>query len=219
MTTRSTILFGAGVSLAVIIAFLAPQKDSPPAPAQTETQGQLPEGHPPLAGGAAAGAVVEGPFATVVETMASGGYTYARVELDGEEMWVAGPVSSLSEGDEIALGGAMGMENFHANSLNRTFESILFVNAFNTAPAGGAAAAPVTAGSGTALEVLHAGGYTYVRLDQDGAEVWIAGTATDIAEGQTVAWSAGSVMQNFDSPALGRTFDEILFVDGLRVTG
>jgi hypothetical protein len=182
MTTRSTILFGAGVSLAVIIAFLAPKKDSPPAPGQAETQGQLPEGHPPLAGAAAAGAVAEGPFATVVETMASGGYTYARVELDGEEMWVAGPVSSLSEGDQIALGGAMGMENFYATSLDRTFESILFVNAFLSAPAGGVAAASPLAGSGTALEVLYAAGYTFVRLDQDGSEVWIAGMATDIAE-------------------------------------
>ncbi|UCC26732.1 MAG: hypothetical protein JSU98_06405 [Gemmatimonadales bacterium] len=217
MKTRSTILFGSAVAIAVVIAVLAPDRDAPPSPTDSATQTPLPEGHPPLAGAAAPAA--QGPFATVLETMASGGYTYARVTLNGEEMWVAGPTTPLSEGDQIALGGAMGMENFYAASLDRNFESILFLNGFVGPQDAGAAAASPAAGSGTVLEVLYGAGYTFVRVDQDGSETWIAGMATDIAEGQTVSWSAGSVMQNFESPTLGRTFEEILFVDGLQVTG
>ena len=226
MTTKSTLLFAGGVTLAVAIAVLAPKQDQPEASGlgSVDPGAALPEGHPPLAGPSAAPAA-QGPFATVQETQNSGGYTYARVELEGEEIWVAGPVTELSEGDEIALGGAMGMENFHAASLDRTFESILFVNRFQGPPTGGPAipdgapASSATGGSGTAMEVLHAGGYTFVRVDRESGEVWVAGLATDISEGQTVAWEAGSVMTDFDSPSLDRTFDEILFVDGLRVTG
>lgn len=212
MNTRASLLFGVGVTVAVAIAVLAPRQDSPAAPGTPSAQG-LPEGHPPLAPAGGAATAAQGPFATVLESMDSGGYTYARVSLDDEEMWVAGPATPLAEGDQISLAGAMGMENFHAASLDRTFESILFLNRF----AGPAPAAAES--SGTALEVLHAAGYTYVRVDQGGTEVWIAGMAMDIAEGAGVAWSGGAPMQNFESPSLGRTFEEILFVDGLRVTG
>lgn len=218
MSKSAGLVFGVGILLAVGIFVLSPSSSSDsPAPGALSpaaaASGQLPEGHPPIAGQAAPAATADGPFGTVQETMTSAGYTYARVASGGEEIWVAGPPSQLTVGDEISLAGAMGMENFTAKSLDRTFESILFLNSFSAR----AASAPEQ--TGTAMEILHAAGYTYVRVDRDGNELWIAGMSVDVKEGQTVAWSAGAVMANFDSPSLGRTFDEILFVDGLRIVG
>lgn len=213
MTSKAGLAFGAAVVAAVAIFVLAKPDQAPPAEAGIPAAGQLPEGHPPLAGAGGAAAAVEGPVGVVLETLDGGGYTYARVESGGEETWVAGPVTPLSEGDRISLGGAMGMQDFYATSLDRTFESILFLNQFvppMTVPEGN---------RGTVLEVSHAAGYTYLRLDRDGTEVWVAATEMQVEEGQSVSWMAGSLMQNFESPSLGRTFEEILFVDGLRVEG
>lgn len=215
MTSKAGLAFGAAVVAAVALFVIAKPDTAPPPDAGIPASGQLPEGHPPLAGGAPGGAVAAagGPFGTVLETLDGGGYTYARVDSDGEEIWVAGPMTALAEGDQISLAGAMGMQDFHASSLDRTFESILFLNQF-------VASMAIPEGNrGTVLEVAHAAGYTYLRLDRDGTEVWIAANQMEVEEGQSVSWAAGSPMQNFESPSLGRTFDEILFVDGLRIEG
>ena len=63
---------------------------------------------------------------TVVETMDSGGYTYARVENEGTQTWVALPKSRIVVGNEISCQSGMVMNNFHSSSLNRTFEHIVF---------------------------------------------------------------------------------------------
>lgn len=212
ISKTSSIAFGLGILAAVGIFMLIPSSSPPPAGAPGPVaSGELPADHPAIP---SAGAITsQGPFAVVLESMNSAGYTYARVEADGEEIWVAGPVTTLEPGARISLAGAMGMQNFRAASLDRTFESILFLNAF-------AGPAPVQAGqSGTVLEVLHGGGYTYIRVDQSGTELWVAGMPVDAQEGQTVAWNGGSPMAGFESPTLGRTFDQILFVDGLRIEG
>ena len=62
----------------------------------------------------------------VVETMDSGGYSYALVEKDGDKTWVALPKSSIAVGDEITCKTGMVMNNFHSSSMNRTFEHIVF---------------------------------------------------------------------------------------------
>lgn len=228
---RSTLALGALVLVAIALIVLDPPTRTPApavAPGPVSPTAELPEGHPPLnpAGGTVATAA-SGPFGTVLEVVESGGYTYARVETDGAEVWTAGPVTPLAEGDEVSLAGAMGMQNFRAASLDRTFERILFLNAFlkrgdeaaASAPAPSPAPAPSTsaAPTGTVLEVTHAAGYSYIKVDRDGEEMWLAGNQLQVSEGQTVAWSGGALMQNFASPTLGRTFEQILFADGLRV--
>jgi len=60
----------------------------------------------------------------VAETMQSGGYVYIRLE-DG--VWIAANTFAVSEGDKIQYSGAMEMQGFHSKSLDRSFESILFV--------------------------------------------------------------------------------------------
>lgn len=120
-----------------------PQGDTMPqatqAPAQSGSAGpiepgaQMPADHPPIdgsMGSAPAPAQAGAPVGTVKETMNSAGYTYALLDIDGDEIWAAGPVTALDVGDEVAIANPMGMSNFTASSLDRTFEQILFVSAF-----------------------------------------------------------------------------------------
>jgi len=62
---------------------------------------------------------------TVAETMDSGGYVYIRLE-DGA--WIAANSFAVSVGDKVQYSGAMEMTNFHSKSLDRNFDSILFVS-------------------------------------------------------------------------------------------
>jgi hypothetical protein len=68
----------------------------------------------------------------ILETMNSGGYSYVRLDMDGKEVWAAGPTSSgLAVGDFVYITGSMEMRNFHAKSLDRTFDTILFVGSIS----------------------------------------------------------------------------------------
>ncbi|NJD19347.1 MAG: hypothetical protein FIA95_08725 [Gemmatimonadetes bacterium] len=64
---------------------------------------------------------------TVKETMNAAGYTYALVEADGVAIWLAAPETVLSIGESVVWNGGMAMKDFHSNTLDRTFETIYFV--------------------------------------------------------------------------------------------
>jgi hypothetical protein len=81
-----------------------------------------------------------------------------------------------------------------------------------------AAIAPAFGGSmhsATVLETMDGGGYTYVKVDEDGAVYWAAAPATQVAVGDQVSFTEQMKMQNFTSRSLNRTFDELLFVGSL----
>ena len=80
-----------------------------------------------------------------------------------------------------------------------------------------ARAAPAAGHIGAALEVLEGGGYTYVRMQDGEAELWIAGPKASVSVGDVVRVAAGSPMQNFNSPTLKRTFPSIEFVSAIEV--
>ena len=65
-------------------------------------------------------------FGKVKETMDSGGYTYILLEYKGKATWVAVPAMKVTVGQELMLRPGQVMKNFHSNSLNRTFETIIF---------------------------------------------------------------------------------------------
>jgi len=73
--------------------------------------------------------------------------------------------------------------------------------------------------AGTVLETVDAGGYTYVRLDTGGGEIWAAGPKTAVRVGDRVELSPGATMTNFHSDSLDRTFASIQFVSAIRVGG
>ena len=75
------------------------------------------------------------------------------------------------------------------------------------------APAPV---KGKVAETLDASGYTYVRLDDgSGKDVWAAIPKTDLKVGEEVTLQGGSVMENFNSKTLNKTFDKIIFASGI----
>jgi len=64
---------------------------------------------------------------------------------------------------------------------------------------------------GKVLEVLNVEGFTYLRLDTQQGEVWAAVIKGQITKGSMVTLDNVSVMNNFESKALKRKFDQILF--------
>jgi len=62
---------------------------------------------------------------TVAETIDAGGYTYIRIK--ESDIWIATSTMEVSEGDPIEYSGGAEMLNFHSKSLDRTFDSIWFV--------------------------------------------------------------------------------------------
>lgn len=71
--------------------------------------------------------------------------------------------------------------------------------------------------SGVVKTAQTAGAYTYLQVDVDGEDFWLATMATAVQPGQKVAWQDYAPMNNFKSKALGREFEQILFVD--RISG
>ena len=164
-----------------------------------------------------------GPTGIVLETMTTQGYIYARIGTDDKEIWLAGPMGEIAVGDTVSLAGADNMGPFESPSLDRTFEEIYFIDQFRTA----GAANPTY--QGTVTESMNAAGYTYVQVnvgeefswmsatDTDEPLVWLAGPETVLSVGDVVSWQGGSVMREFRSNTLERTFAEIVFVGSLTV--
>ncbi len=74
------------------------------------------------------------------------------------------------------------------------------------------AGSPIT---GKVLEVQAAGGYTYLLIKNDQGEIWVALPESKVEAGQEVVVSPGMMMKSFESKALGKTFDIIIFSSGL----
>ena len=153
------------------------------------------------------------PTAVVMETMDAGGYTYALVELDGKELWVAGPVTPLMVGETVTLVDTMFMGSFPSKALDRTFDELTFVMSFRCTEAS------PTQPAGTAVQVIAAGGYTYVEVETEQGNFWLAGPETEITEGTVVQWKGPMLMRDFHSSSLDRTFSEIMFVDSIWMSG
>ena len=79
-----------------------------------------------------------------------------------------------------------------------------------------AAVKEANARTGMVLETMDVDAYTYIRLDQQGQEVWLASTPVTVAKGELVRYSGEIVMQDFHSKTLNRTFPFILFVGGVQ---
>ncbi len=64
---------------------------------------------------------------TILETMNSGGYTYAKIKAKQKEFWIAGSSAVVKVGDTISFNEQMKMPNFTSKTLNRTFKDLMFV--------------------------------------------------------------------------------------------
>ena len=75
------------------------------------------------------------------------------------------------------------------------------------------------AAHGKVLESLTGAGYTYLLIEGEQEKVWVAIPEGRVEVGQEVAVKAGMVMTSFESKALERTFDRIIFSPGLESAG
>ena len=69
--------------------------------------------------------------------------------------------------------------------------------------------------TGTVVETMNSGGYTYMQLDDGTGTAWAAVPQTIISVG-TEGTVTGSIMKDFPSSTLGRTFAAIIFSDGIQ---
>ena len=88
----------------------------------------------------------------IAETMNSGGYTYARLQMGSKDSWIAANELPVALGDRISATIDMPMENFNSKTLNRTFPQIYFVKGVTrdgvaVAPTAGPAGGLALAGS------------------------------------------------------------------------
>ncbi|MCK5682396.1 DNA-binding protein [bacterium] len=79
----------------------------------------------------------------VLETMDSGGYTYVLLATESGEKWVAAPKTIVTVGQSAAFAPGMVMRNFKSETLNRTFDEVVFTSG----KAGGHGASAATAGA------------------------------------------------------------------------
>lgn len=149
---------------------------------------------------------------TVKSIQNSGGYTYLEIDIDGEVFWMASPLSSVQPGEKVMWNDYAMMKNFTSKSADRTFDQIMFVDKVVSA------SAMVKSGhSGSVLEILNAGGYSYIQVEEQGKKTWLAAPVVEIKVGQNISWNSGAAMRNFTSKSLNRSFDEIFFVSAVQV--
>jgi len=65
-------------------------------------------------------------------------------------------------------------------------------------------------------DVEQVSSYTYLLVKGKGPAYWVAVTSTDIAIGESISYQGGNLMENFYSKELDRTFDKVIFLDGLE---
>jgi len=68
--------------------------------------------------------------------------------------------------------------------------------------------------SGKVVEVIAAGGYSYVCIEKSGNKTWVAVPEMKVTVGQHIAFQPGQEMQQFVSKSLNRTFKRIIFSSG-----
>ena len=64
----------------------------------------------------------------VLETMDASIYTYMQVTSDKGPVWIAASKTKVAKGETISYPDGAVMTNFTSKSLNRTFDSIIFVD-------------------------------------------------------------------------------------------
>ena len=70
---------------------------------------------------------------------------------------------------------------------------------------------------GVVVTTMNQASYTYVEIESNGKKSWAAVPQTEVKVGDEVTIPPGSMMYNFESKSLNKTFDEILFSGGIVV--
>jgi len=119
MTYRMTMSLLMAASLGIVGACTAEQHDEENAQNQAQIEAAA------QSQAAAAGNTATG---TVVETINAANYTYVRVDTGGEEIWAAATRFDVAVGEVVVVPLEMPMQDFHSESLDRTFEVVYFTS-------------------------------------------------------------------------------------------
>jgi hypothetical protein len=68
--------------------------------------------------------------------------------------------------------------------------------------------------SGKVVETMDSGRYTYVCLEKNDKNLWLAVPKMKVVIGQNMSFRPGIEMVNFESKTLNRKFDKIIFSQG-----
>ena len=71
---------------------------------------------------------------------------------------------------------------------------------------------------GIVQEVLHVREYSYIRVLEDGKDLWLAVPITNVEKGGTYYYGKTMEMKNFESKELNKTFETIYFIERLSTT-
>lgn len=72
---------------------------------------------------------------------------------------------------------------------------------------------------GRVIGSMDANEFTYIEVDRTGTIEWIAAPKMAVKPGSTIRYEEGSVMTNFYSKLLKRTFPSVMFVGHVAVSG
>lgn len=175
-------------------------ESSAEAPAQnTATQPKVvdlvpevqPAPQPSMANGLATG--------KVTDVINAAGYTYISVDVGGQELWAAGPVTAIGNGDTVTFSTLIPMQNFHSKAMNRDFAVLYFVDGFSVLnSAGGSAAAAPAPSAAAAAKVENIakveGGYTIAEALAQSKE--LAGKLIKV-RGQVTKYTPGIMRKNW----------------------
>ena len=64
---------------------------------------------------------------------------------------------------------------------------------------------------GKVLEIQGVMGYKYLKVDENGTQHWVAIANAPVAVGDRVGYDKRTIMHDFESKSLGKTFKEIIF--------
>lgn len=84
-----------------------------------------------------------------------------------------------------------------------------------TAAAPEAGGAPPKYFTGSVLETMDSGGYTYVHVDNGQQKIWAAAPQFAVAKGEKVTVPEGMPMKDYESKTLNRKFDVVYFVGAI----
>jgi hypothetical protein len=68
---------------------------------------------------------------------------------------------------------------------------------------------------GKVVEITPVMGYKYLKVDENGTTRWVAIASAPVNVGDTIGYDKRTVMKDFKSKALGKTFKEIIFANDL----
>lgn len=68
-----------------------------------------------------------------------------------------------------------------------------------------------------ALEKINTTNYTYLLVNENGAEIWLAFPLAEIKIGETYYYANEMLMNNFESKELQRTFEKVYFISGVSL--